>query len=31
MTREELSKIALEEIDKCKCLVLELITGYGKK
>lgn len=30
MTREELSKIALEEIDKCKCLVLELITGYGK-
>ena len=30
MTREELSKVALEEIDKCKCLVLELITGYGK-
>ena len=30
MTREELSKVALEEIDKCKCLILELITGYGK-
>lgn len=30
MTREELSRVALEEIDKCKCLILELVTGYGK-
>lgn len=30
MKREEVSKIALEEVDKTKCLILELITGYGK-
>ena len=30
MTRQELSETALKLIDTTKCLVLELITGYGK-
>lgn len=30
MTREEVSNLALSKIDKTKCLILELITGYGK-
>lgn len=30
MTREEVNNLALSYIDKSKCLILELITGYGK-
>lgn len=30
MKREEISKMALDKIDETKCLILELITGYGK-
>ena len=30
MTREEVYKLALSEIDKTKCLILELPTSYGK-
>lgn len=30
MNREEVRSLALETIDKTKCLVLELITGFGK-
>lgn len=30
MTRDEVNKLALEKIDTTKCLILELITGFGK-
>lgn len=30
MTREEVSNLALSQIDKTKCMILELITGFGK-
>ena len=30
MKREEISKMAIDKIDETKCLILELITGYGK-
>lgn len=30
MTREEISNLALSKIDKTKCMILELITGFGK-
>lgn len=30
MTREEVNKLALQKIDETKCLILELITGFGK-
>lgn len=30
MTREEISRLALSKIDRCKYLILELATGYGK-
>lgn len=30
MTREEISRLALSKIDKCKYLILELATGCGK-
>lgn len=30
MTREEINNLALSKIDNTKCLILELITGFGK-
>ena len=30
MTREEINDLALSQIDKTKCMILELITGFGK-
>lgn len=30
MTREEVSNLALSQIDRTKCMILELITGFGK-
>ena len=30
MTREEVNNLALSKIDNTRCLILELITGYGK-
>lgn len=30
MTREEVRSLALSKIDSTKCLILELITGFGK-
>ena len=30
MTREEISNLALSQIDRTKCMILELITGFGK-
>lgn len=30
MNREEVRRLALDTIDKTKCLILELITGFGK-
>lgn len=30
MNREEVRSLALETIDKTKCLILELVTGFGK-
>lgn len=30
MTREEVNNLALSKINKTKCLILELITGFGK-
>lgn len=30
MNREEVQSLALETIDSTRCLILELITGFGK-
>lgn len=30
MTREEIHDLALSKIDNTKCMILELITGFGR-